>query len=333
MAPLISAEKRQDILQAGEAVYTGYVLLDMCTNTYYANHKRSFRINNGKDSFKDFVVEQINNAGQQHEIRENFTLNGNEYALIVTKQAGDWVVHVDGDTGLDNVSIKAVNEYSPEEFIELVQKNGLILSQDDQTDDYKFSTSIAIPNKTPVTIGGLGKIDLYQLHINNLYAMLKNLSTETPNQHMLIAMATGSGKSYTQALWFLIMHLADCSCAFAVSREDLVRQLDSDFRKLLPNDITADLGQTVRTNKPFYAITTHKKLLMDFWKKLYTGDNDSSRPIFLSFDEEHEASKIELYKERIKLLTQQSLRAMEGQRPWRVVPDRPRFTESARRDV
>ena len=28
-----------------------------------------------------------------------------------------------------------------------------------------------------------------------------------------------------------------------------------------------------------------------------------------------------------------SLRAMEGRRPRRVVPDRPRFTESARRDV
>ena len=31
--------------------------------------------------------------------------------------------------------------------------------------------------------------------------------------------------------------------------------------------------------------------------------------------------------------TQHSLRAMEGRRPRRVVPDRPRFTESARRDV
>jgi len=29
----------------------------------------------------------------------------------------------------------------------------------------------------------------------------------------------------------------------------------------------------------------------------------------------------------------QALRAMEGRRPRRVVPDRPRFTESARRDV
>jgi len=38
-------------------------------------------------------------------------------------------------------------------------------------------------------------------------------------------------------------------------------------------------------------------------------------------------------KERTLNNALQPLRAMEGRRPRRVVPDRPRFTESARRDV
>ena len=42
---------------------------------------------------------------------------------------------------------------------------------------------------------------------------------------------------------------------------------------------------------------------------------------------------IELEQIAILKTKQHPLRAMEGRRPRRVVPDRPRFTESARRDV
>lgn len=310
MTLMISATKKKTIITSAQAAYSSYLLLDLCSNHYYANRQKSFRINKKTDSFKDFVVQCIQKAGGAQEMTQAFTLNNKKYTLKLTLINGDWQVNIEGQVGIKKLTIKPLNETTPEEFIYLVQQHPLTITQDN-SGDYKFATQIKTNGKV-VTIGGKdkagqGKVDLYQLHINNLYAMVKNLSSSNPNLHMLIAMTTGSGKSYTQALWFLIMHLADYSCVFTAPKDNLVTQLKADFCKLLPDEVTKDLQENAAPGhkKPFYSVTTYSKLLMKDWSTLFD-NNDKAiySDLFFSFDEEHEAAETELFKKRIQVLTQ-----------------------------
>ncbi len=303
-------KKKKELLQAGQAVYSSYLLLDFCSNPYYATQSKAFKING--HSFKEYIQSKLKNTSPHDKlIEDDFTLNGKKYHLKLTRETTEgWKVEVEGDTGIKDVSIKPLNKYNPEEFITLLQKSPVMVSQEKSTKEYKFSTCVEVNGKK-VTVGGLdqngnGKVELYQLHLNNLQKMLANLSGKNPNLNMLIAMATGSGKSYTQALWFLITYLSDCSCAFAVPQDNLVTQLKADFGRLLPQEVVAaikenDLSQ--EEGKPFFTITTYKKLLGDFWSDLNKKISANGKGnLFLCFDEEHDPMRIELFKERIKLL-------------------------------
>lgn len=201
-------------------------------------------------------------------------------------------------TKVQSTKFKPKNEYNFEDFLNLCNGHELTFSCNNEG-DYAFSTNI-----DNHTIGGPDKIDLYPIHISNLYQMINHVKDNTKNPDTLIAMATGSGKSFTQALWTFVLDLAGYYGVCAVHQNALAGQLKEDFYRLLPNSIAdkvtlydKDTADDIDHNS--HVITTHDilfKARLSEFKNIFNQNNQR----WISVDEAHNAAKVELYKESIE---------------------------------
>ncbi|HVT62882.1 MAG TPA: DEAD/DEAH box helicase family protein, partial [Legionellaceae bacterium] len=216
------------VAEAAEQVYNGYAVLDLA-----ANKKNMI----DGISFKEYVKQQIAANPEKSSIATAFSLNNKQYKLHLEKKEDSWSVQIERINQPQHqfgaFKPKPMSQYTSDDFFDLINVQKLKL----HTKDDSFSTNIRSVDGETVQIGGPGKLELWSLHLNNLYLIYQNLISKNPDNHQLIAMTTGSGKSYTQALWFLILYLSGNGCIFAVPREDLVDQLKRDFARLLPNEI------------------------------------------------------------------------------------------------
>lgn len=167
----------------------------------------------------------------------------------------------------------------------------------DNNGNYAFNTKI-----DEHIIGGLDKIDLHPIHISNLYQMINYVNGDTKNPDVLIAMATGSGKSFTQALWTFVLDLAGYHGVCAVHQDALAHQLREDFCRLLPKSITdkvklGDKGKIDKIDPNSHIITTH-----DILFKEKSNEFIKNNKWWISVDEAHKATEIELYKRNIENL-------------------------------
>ncbi len=142
-------------------------------------------------------------------------------------------------------------------------------------------------------LGGIGKLDLYRTHLVTLFNIIKNLQSDVDNRHLLVALATGSGKTYVQALWMYILHLGGFTGIFAVP-ETLMAQFYKDLQRFLPDKLlqeTVIFGdqstQDIRAvlHHPGKTILTSNHFLLD--EHYLDVVSASSQQTFLSFDEQH----------------------------------------------
>jgi hypothetical protein len=320
----LSHLNKESLLKNGQAVYSAYSLLDIATNSYYVSHSNSFWIDKKKQTFKEFIHSLIlsdpnsnssssNNSNQKKFVKD-FTMGNNLHCkLELTQDVDDsWKVQLSSEDlkktlkGSENhkktsdfqFSLKKIYQYTPEDFIAFTQNYPLTLHQDKEGKS-SLSTTLKV-NDQEMTLGGIDKIELYQIHLINLEKMLAHINSGNPNVNMLVDMTTGSGKSFTQALWFLLLYLSNIPCIFAVPRNDLLTQLQKDFKRLLPKKIVDQItiiGQGPLNNH--WIITTHENILNTSWTT-----TRQKIKFWLCFDEEHEASAKELFKQRINELKQ-----------------------------
>jgi hypothetical protein len=296
-------QAKQCLLQAnGRDVYCAYSLLDMATNGYYSSNN-SFLIDEKKQTFKDYVNSLILRNSNPGNIEAAFVMGETLYKIQLRQENQDsWKIVVSSESKSSAVAdiqqgLKKIHEYTSRDFIFFCQKYSLTFHQDEQQ-KFSLSVSAQIKDQT-ITLGGKDKIELYQIHLVNLEKMLTHVSNDGPNPNMLVDMATGSGKSFTQALWFLILYLSDISCTFAVPRDDLAKQLAKDFQRLIPETVTHEIkldGESKSNQSSSWTITTHQNLLKKAWS------TDNCKNSWICFDEEHEASGSELFKKRINEL-------------------------------
>lgn len=296
--PMLSDATRATLVDTGKQVYLQYLLLDMVTNPYYAVRDKSFTINGVQQTFQAYIGSLLDKSPGG--VDTTMTMGDKTYSLSLKKQAdGKWSVAI-GDKASGPVEFKPISDYKGDALIALCQQCPLTVSRDDNK--LVFSSTRTIQGRS-MTIGGKNKIQLYQLHINNLYNMLQQMQDKSVDPHMLVAMATGSGKSFTQALWYLILNLADIPCVFSAPQDNLVQQLAKDFKRLLPDEVVADCCVDTPDTKslPKWMIATHERVLTHYWS-LLNGAGAGKDERFLCFDEQHDAAKEELYKKRIALL-------------------------------
>lgn len=310
----LSPDKRAHMLKIGTEVYSAYLLLDMVSSNYYVSQSDSFNLNHQKTSLHEYIISLI----KQGKTDETFNFGGHICHIKLTPsikkpeekhaaalEATSWDVAITGDREIKPTELKAINQHQPDDLLNFCKKFPLSVSQD-ETGAYKFSTELNVNGKK-LSLGGADKLGLYQLHLANLYTMLTCLMDEKANLNMLVAMATGSGKSFTQALWFLIQYLADNPCFFAAPSENLVAQLKRDFERLLPVSVTQAIpvfaaNDPIATHLgPKWGIMSHKKLLDEHWDFLQDPITQN-RGMLLCIDEEHIPSQEELFSKRIAIL-------------------------------
>lgn len=158
--------------------------------------------------------------------------------------------------------IKGVKEYSDAEFARVIASQSPITFYPQQN-----TFSVNLPGGTQ--IGGADKIDLYELHISNLGQIIKCIEPATFNSNMLVSLTTGSGKTFTQALWMQVLAEAGLSAAFGVPA-NLVEQFKLDLTRLLPNDF----------------LVSHPDITIDSVENILSNPDNQEKD-FYCFDEAH----------------------------------------------
>ncbi len=289
---MLYVNERSKIASAGKKVYLGYLLLDM------VNDKKGdyFTLNGKKGlSLNEYVAELVKSGTLSQPIK----IGKKDCKICLTKNPDNTyeVKIINTASDLANESdLKPKDEYSDSDFLDLCNRHELAFSCN-ENGRYAFSTKVG-----EHIIGGPNKIDLYPIHIANLYQMIKHIENGK-DINMLVAMATGSGKSFTQALLALVLEMADYRGVFAVHRDSLVSQLKEDFDKLLPTSIAGKIklyekGITDSIDSNSHIITTHDVLFkekLNEFKELFKNDR-----YWTCIDEAHNAAKVELYKKGIE---------------------------------
>ncbi|WP_265023394.1 DEAD/DEAH box helicase family protein [Wolbachia endosymbiont (group A) of Epistrophe grossularia] len=304
----------ENIVKAGKKVYLGYLLLDIINdkkNSYFTiNNKRGLSLN-------EYVTESIKEE-KADKFSKQVKIGKKNCKIHIEKNSDDkYDVKITGTTVSDcedsgyesdnsqgtqtqNIEFKPKNKYNDDDFLDLCSSHELTFSCDNN-DHYAFSTKI-----DEHIIGGLDKIDLYPIHISNLYQMINYVNGDTKNPNVLIAMATGSGKSFTQALWTFVLDLADYHGICAVHQDTLASQLKEDFCRLLPKSITdkvklCDKGAIGKIDPNSHIITTHDILFKEKSSECETIFVKNNK-WWISVDEAHKATEVELYKRNIENL-------------------------------
>lgn len=281
-------QRSENLITTGKEVYTAYLLLDMVNNGDYATKNAHFKINGKKETFNEYVCALL----QSGQTEADFNMGPHKYHIELHKKSSkQWDIKLSSKDDLGAIdAFKPIHEQTPASLIKLAEHHALTLHQEGNA--FTFSADLKSSNQQTVRIGGPGKINLYQLHVSNLYALIKHWEDPTSNHHALVDMATGTGKSYTQALLFMILRLENRSCKFATETPVLAQQLKKCFEKLLPDELVQEDEN--------WAIMSHMELLLDEWEALQAVENPNE--MFLVFDEEHRATAHELLKKRMSQL-------------------------------
>lgn len=161
-----------------------------------------------------------------------------------------------------------------------------------------------------VKLGGIGKYDLYNSHLDTLNKIKNAIAAGDDNlPNLLVAQATGSGKTFVQALWFLALYKAELGGVFALPG-NLTEQFKSDFKKLLPDDLVDQMvfyssdsadqfrDKLSKENSKQFFVAPYDVLLDKYYKEL----KESKLPI--SFDEEQKVHDVEARSVKLAALSE-----------------------------
>ncbi|MBA2650571.1 MAG: DEAD/DEAH box helicase family protein [Legionella sp.] len=302
---MLSPENRNKIVQSAKSIYWAYLRLEFASQ----------KIQSGELSLQAQINAAIvNHTNQQGHILGTLdlrvTIGGKEFRVelkpLLDSESKDPELKSYDVSFLDSpfiplpTKITNLKAYSKLQKQKILTKSSFQARRHPSTGVYHLESTITHNNKS-VPIGGPDKISLYASHIANLGIFIEKL--QKPGKHgaaMLAALATGSGKSFTQALWILVLHMADLKGLFAVPK-NLVSQLKTDVGRLLPDVVTQNISteeikgpyelkrdladEEDSEDKPFKIISYETVFSNEFKPKMdyvYTPDKT-----LLSFDEQH----------------------------------------------
>ena len=304
----LTEEKKTKLLRAANQVYMGYVALDFCKTT-------EFEVGDGS-----LTLEQICKAAiLERELKLQITVNGQIFILELTEEPKNFYtasLQRPVDFNQDEVTIKPLNAYAPQEALNLLSQQSFCFYKD--PDD-----NIHVENRLSdqIVIGGSGKVDLYCTHLVTLKNIIEKISLEEDISSLLVAMATGSGKTYVQALWMLVLYMSGNDAIFAVP-DNLVHQFCDDLESVLPSSLCKEIlrlrdrenntkvaevfsSLTSKPNgNPCLIVSSSELLLDDYYQQLL--DLEPGR-VFLNFDEQHLLMKTERRRVRLLEISKQML--------------------------
>jgi hypothetical protein len=304
----LSSTCKNDLLKGLGQVYHHYVALDFF-NT------REFSLEEGH---KNTLLKISQVAIKNENKKISLTLNNQSYELHVEadkNQSNRYKITLKRPYYNSSPATKSIEEYNDGDALTLLTNKEFSFEIEEET---QCHVSLAITKD--MDIGGKGKINLYQTHLKTLYKIIKKIAVEEDISNLLVALATGSGKTFLQALWMFGLHLSNNNSVFAI-RDNLIEQFHKDMRLLLPNTLLKKiliLSQEKESEEAINALKSlsdknsastiivgsSKRLLHQEYEYLHNANPEKT---FLIFDEQHELMQEERSRVRLIKLAKQFL--------------------------
>ena len=297
----LTANGKNKLLESANKVYLAYTALD------FFKTKKLFSTPEGEKTLHDLCKSALVNKNYDQTI----LINNVNYRLILTPGSNNTykVQFARPLSSPANVPVKKLTTYEDKDVLHLLTNQDFTLELPASGGEVSVSNRI---NKDYV-IGGIGKVDLYRTHLVTLYNIIQKIDSEEDITNLLVALATGSGKTFVQALWLLILSLSNNNAIFGVP-DKLAVQFVKDLKRLLPNalvnkilvlrektdspEVEAAVTSLAHAEGNGTMIVGSSERLLD---KHYQDMMDaSSEHTFLAFDEQHLIMKAE--RRRIRLI-------------------------------
>lgn len=281
----LDVNQKDKLLQNAKSVYKSYLALDLFKNFEFL----------GAEKFKFFdVCQSMIKAGEKS---KEFTIDGNKFELAIEGTSPSYKLKFTAINPKNFLSSKLqpLAGYSSSQVLSLLSEQQFQI--EDTGGKYFLSNSI----NENVSVGGPGKIDLYRTHLTTLLAIIEKIESEEDVSNLLVALATGSGKTYVQALWMLILNLSNLHAVIAMP-DNLREQFIGQLQKLLPTDWLADNLKSIvqgpkkpedvdlisslnkEETKPTLILASAEQLLDDYYQPLMKLNPQKT---FFCFDEQH----------------------------------------------
>lgn len=323
----LSKIQKDNLLRSANQVYFSFLALDffksktlplqtmdqVVETSFYGPMPQSFAEG---ATFLDFSKRCLK-VMQPNQQKMNATIHiaDQTYTLTITREPEalnhyKLILHADQETR--NV-VKVPNDYTDAESVHILAEKAFTL---EVLPNQEIAVSVALNHEH--VIGGKHKIDLYRTHLVTLGNMINKISNEDELSSLLVALATGSGKTYVQALLLATLTLADFHAVFALP-DKLIAQLKKDWQRILPDALIGKIVmlrdcdaeshvtqavQNLQTSKSNSMIASSKLLLDKHYDSLLSV---SPEHICLIFDEQHLLMANERRRLRLLTLNQQFL--------------------------
>ncbi|WP_298622423.1 DEAD/DEAH box helicase family protein [uncultured Legionella sp.] len=303
----LHAAGKKKLLNSAKDVYLAFTALDFFKS-------RTFTTESGNKS----IFELCQLALKNKNYAQILLINGIHYKLVLTPGPDNnfSVQLFRAMEATSAVEVKKVNSYMDQEVL------NLFASQQFNLEIPKDSEELVLSNRinNQLVIGGPGKIDLYRTHLVTLHNIIEKIEQEGDISNLLVALATGTGKTYVQALWVMTLSLSGHNGVFAVP-DKLTKQFARDLKRLLP-DSFVDSMFILRENEDKPAAKDALKLLAEkntsgtiiigssehlLDKHYHDLDKADSNHTFLAFDEQHLIMKAERRRMRLIELSKKKL--------------------------
>ncbi|MCX7090181.1 MAG: DEAD/DEAH box helicase family protein [Legionellales bacterium] len=330
----LGPQQKQRLIGNAERVYLGYLALDFSKTkaVIYTTQTDAFSV---MDLYQIMLRDRkpsmdITIAGKQYQAKLSQNSWG-EYELTL----GQPVI----TSPAQAVPVQALGQYTDDQVANLFTKQPFKI---EMSRDGKVDVSLRLEDgDRQFTIGGRGKYDLYRTHLISLSNIIKKLKTEDNLSALLVALATGTGKTFVQALWMEVLYLTEVTGIFGVP-DELIPQFVADMHKLLPDELVDQIKTLRKADTYETKLAAHKlnhlkdepgslivadsfRLLDQHHKALLEAPSDTT---FLSVDEQHLLMSNERRRKRLLELPNRLLSMFLT-----ATPDKETFELSGERPV
>ncbi len=303
----LNIARKKKLVHSAKEVYLAYTALDFFKS-------RSITTESGKQS----IFELCQQALKDKKYDQTVLINNVHYKLVLTQgRDNNFSVHLSKAIGASApAETKKINSYQDQDVLNLLANQQINLQTVPNSDELVVSNRI----NEQLVIGGAGKIDLYRTHLVTLHNIIEKIEKEEDISNLLVALATGTGKTYVQALWMMTLSLAGQNGIFAVP-DKLTKQFAKDLKRLLPDSFvdsmlvlrekehnsvaTAALKSLInKDTSGTIIIGSSEHLLDEYYHEIEQADSEHT---FLAFDEQHLIMKAERRRVRLIELSKKKL--------------------------
>ena len=305
----LSASGKNKLMESANKVYLAYTALD------FFKSRTFLTADDGQKSLYELCKKALADGNNSLPV----TINNSTYTLTLTPEKNNsFAVRFirPATSPRSSLVVKKITDYDDQDALNLLAHQSFTL-------EIPLSGGEpAVANKLnrDYVIGGSGKVDLYRTHLVTLHKIIEKIESEEDISNLLVALATGSGKTFVQALWLLVLSLSKNNGIFAVP-DNLASQFVKDVKRLLPDKLVNSIltlregqssPQVEKTLKSLVnphitgkmIVASSECLLDNHYQDMMDANSEHT---FLAFDEQHLIMKTERRRVRLIELSKKKL--------------------------